>query len=90
MAKKFLSPIGLPSGTSNPATGTAGELFYRTDLASVVFYNGTTWQLQKTTPQELFDIIVELSLTTETFSSIADGGSPSTAGFLYDMSGGNP
>lgn len=43
MSKKFLSPIKLAQGTTNPATGSAGELFFNTTDVKVYAHNGTTW-----------------------------------------------
>ena len=43
MSKKFLSPIKLAQGATNPATGSTGELFYNTTDLKVYSHNGTTW-----------------------------------------------
>jgi hypothetical protein len=43
MSKKFLSPIKLAQGTTNPATGSAGELFFNTTDVKVYAHNGTAW-----------------------------------------------
>lgn len=43
MAKQFLSPIGLPSGASDPQSGAAGQLFYRSDLGNVRVHDGSSW-----------------------------------------------
>ncbi len=43
MARKFLTPVGLPSGASNPATGSAGDLFYNTSDGFIYNHNGTSW-----------------------------------------------
>lgn len=43
MSRKFLSPIKLAQGASNPATGSAGELFFNTTDVKVYAHNGTTW-----------------------------------------------
>lgn len=43
MSKKFLSPIKLAQGASNPAVGSAGELFFNTTDVKVYAHNGTTW-----------------------------------------------
>lgn len=44
MSKKFLTPVGLPTGVSNPSVGRTGDLFYRTDESAVYIYNGTIWE----------------------------------------------
>lgn len=43
MSKKFLSPIKLAQGTSNPASGSAGEIFYNTTDKTIYTHNGTGW-----------------------------------------------
>jgi hypothetical protein len=43
LARKFLTPVGLPSGASNPATGSAGDLFYNTSDGFIYNHNGTSW-----------------------------------------------
>jgi hypothetical protein len=43
VSKKFLSPIKLAQGATNPATGSTGELFYNTTDLKVYIHNGTTW-----------------------------------------------
>lgn len=43
MSKKFLSPIKLAQGATNPATGSSGELFFNTVDLKVYAHNGTTW-----------------------------------------------
>ena len=43
MAKQFLSPIKLAQGTSNPASGSAGEIFYNTTDKTIYTHDGTGW-----------------------------------------------
>ena len=43
MSKKFLSPIKLAQGATNPATGSSGELFFNTVDLKVYAHNGTAW-----------------------------------------------
>ena len=43
MSKKFLSPIKLAQGATNPTTGSAGELFFNTTDVKVYAHNGTLW-----------------------------------------------
>jgi hypothetical protein len=43
MSKKFLTPIKLAQGASNPAVGSAGELFFNTTDVKVYAHNGTSW-----------------------------------------------
>lgn len=88
MAKKFLTPIGLPSGTSYPTSPEAGELFYKTDDDTIYTYNGSAW-----TPQRSLDIneaLVELGLLEEVGgASSINGGTPSTE-YGASLSGGGP
>lgn len=99
MAKRFLSPVGLPSGTANPETGVAGDLFYRTDLSQIVLYSGTEWlSASGTDLQGVLDLLAELGLvgvgsgspSTTLYVSQVDGGSPETTTFVVDYSGGQP
>jgi len=42
MAKKFLTPIGIVPLTSDPATGSNGQLYFNTvDNMLKVYYDGT-------------------------------------------------
>lgn len=34
---------GMPSGTSNPGSPSTGDLFFRTDLGMIIYYDGTRW-----------------------------------------------
>lgn len=43
MSRRFLVPPTLPSGTSNPATGFVGDLFFRTDEEKIYVYTATGW-----------------------------------------------
>lgn len=44
MARQFLSPIGLPSGTSDPSSASEGDLFYRSDLGRIRVYRSSAWE----------------------------------------------
>jgi hypothetical protein len=99
MAKQFLSPIGLPSGTSNPATGESGNLFYRSDLGQIVVYDGSTWVSAAGVDSEtVVGLLAEFGLiggdsgtpNTTTYISQVDGGTPSTEDFVVGYSGGDP
>jgi hypothetical protein len=37
------NPTGYPSGTSFPGSPSTNDIFYRTDLALLFFYDGTRW-----------------------------------------------
>lgn len=97
MAKQFLTPIGLPSGTSNPSSAAEGTLFYRSDLNAIYIYTGTEWvpQADSTT---VTNILVEYGLLsgdagttgTASFSATVSGGSPSTTTFTSNYEGGDP
>jgi hypothetical protein len=88
MAKKFLTPIGLPAGTSFPATAEEGELFYRSDEDNIYTYNGSSW-----TPQRSLDIneaLIELGMLEEAGgANTINGGTPSTQ-YGATLSGGGP
>lgn len=43
MSRRFLVPPTLPTGTSNPATGNVGDLFFRTDEEKIYVYTATGW-----------------------------------------------
>jgi hypothetical protein len=43
MSKKFLSPINLPQGATNPATGIMGDTFYNTTDKKQYIHDGTSW-----------------------------------------------
>ena len=43
MAKKFLTPVVPPALGSDPASGTAGAIYYNTSSNVLKFYNGTAW-----------------------------------------------
>lgn len=43
MSKKFLSPIKLAQGTSNPASGSTGDVFYNTTDQTIYAHNGSAW-----------------------------------------------
>lgn len=88
MAKKFLTPIGLPSGTVFPTTSGPGELFYRSDEDTVYTFNGSSW-----TPQRSLDIneaLVELGLLEETGGSTSINGGTPTTEYNATLSGGSP
>ena len=97
MAKKFLSPVGLPTGTSNPSSGSTGDLFYRSDLGAIVSYDGTQWisLVPGTTQEDVVEILAEFGLVggdsgqanTTFYVSTVDGGRPGTTEFLLDYSG---
>ena len=43
MSRRFLTPPTLPSGTSNPASGFVGDLFFRSDENKIYVYTSTGW-----------------------------------------------
>lgn len=45
MAKRLLSIQKIVNLASDPATGTAGEIYYNTALNAYKYYNGTTWTI---------------------------------------------
>lgn len=44
MARKFLTPVGLPSGTTLPINGSEGELFFKSDENQVYVHDGIAWK----------------------------------------------
>ena len=83
MANKFLTPIGLPSGTTNPVSAEAGELFYRSDLNSIQMYNGVEWSAQ-VDAEAVLDLMVNFGVVG------GDSGSPSTTAYNIQVDGGAP
>lgn len=43
MAKRFLTPINLPSRSSDPATASEGDLYFNTSLDIIKVYYNSTW-----------------------------------------------
>ena len=43
MARKFLTPVVPPALASDPASGTAGAIYFNTSSNVLKFYNGTEW-----------------------------------------------
>ena len=43
MSKKFLTPVGLPSGNTLPSVGSAGDLFFKTNEQSIYVHTGSEW-----------------------------------------------
>jgi hypothetical protein len=43
LSKKFLTSLNLLGKATDPATGTAGDLYYNTVLQTVKVYTGTEW-----------------------------------------------
>jgi len=35
--------LGLPTGTTDPATANVGDVYYKTDTNKVRIYDGSTW-----------------------------------------------
>lgn len=83
MAKKFLTPIGLPSGTSNPASAEEGELFYRSDENSIYIFTGAQW-VPQADATAVTNQLVEFGLIT------GEGGDPDSSAFTATVSGGSP
>jgi hypothetical protein len=43
LSKKFLTPVGLPSGNTLPSVGSAGDLFFKADEDAVYVHDGSAW-----------------------------------------------
>jgi hypothetical protein len=97
MANKFLTPIGLPSGTANPVSAQAGELFYRSDLNSIQMYNGVEWSAQ-VDAEAVLDLMINFGVvggdsggpSTTAYNTQVDGGVPITEAFDTRYEGGAP
>jgi hypothetical protein len=74
MAKKFLSPINVVSGTEYPASATRGDLFFRSDLGSMYTYDGIAWVSM--TPADVTN--VDGGNATSSYNINYDGGNPSS------------
>lgn len=83
MAKRFLTPIGLPSGTSNPSSAEEGELFYRSDLNAIYIFDGSAWNPQADAAA-ITNVLVEYGLLA------GDAGAPESSSFTATVSGGGP
>ena len=68
MAKKFLSPINVVSGTEYPVSSARGDLFFRSDLGSMYTYDGTAW----------------VSMTTADVTNVDGGNATSAYNINYD------
>jgi hypothetical protein len=98
MARKFLTPVNLPTGSANPTIGSLGDLFYRTDLKTVVSYDGTQWISPGITSEDVLNILIEFGILNGDGGSVSsgiDGGSPSTTEFSLsaytaNVDGGSP
>jgi hypothetical protein len=44
MAKRFLTPIGLPLLDRDPDTASEGEMYFNTSTKAIRQYNGTSWK----------------------------------------------
>ena len=43
MSRRFLTPVGLPSGNTLPSVGSAGDLFFKSDEQKIYVHNGINW-----------------------------------------------
>jgi hypothetical protein len=43
LSRKFLTPVGLPSGNTLPSVGSSGELFFKADEQTIYVHNGSAW-----------------------------------------------
>lgn len=43
MSRKFLSPVNLTHGSTLPASGNIGDLFYKSDELKIYVYDGISW-----------------------------------------------
>lgn len=45
MARRFLTPIGLLARSSDPASGSVGDMYYNSSANKLYAYNGSSWTL---------------------------------------------
>ena len=43
MSRKFKVAVGLLATSTDPASGSSGDLYYNTDIKDLKAYNGTDW-----------------------------------------------
>lgn len=43
MSRKYLTPIGILSRTTNPSAGTSGDTYYNSSDGKIYVYNGSAW-----------------------------------------------
>ena len=43
MSRRFLTPVNLPKGNTLPLSGSAGDLFFKSDVKKLYVYDGTAW-----------------------------------------------
>lgn len=48
MSRAFLTPIGAVPLSSNPASGTAGDIYYNSGDGTLRYYNGSSWTIVST------------------------------------------
>ncbi len=75
-ALEFVSPAGMPSGTSFPGSPSSGDLFYRTDRNILYYYDGTRWlslQIFVSQPFHFVTINATVTATAGRASAIWDG-----------------
>lgn len=75
MSRKFLTPVGLPSGSALPAVGSVGDLFFKTTDGVIYAHDGTTWVAQ--------------GGSSEAVGNIDGGTSSSTYGGTTPINGGD-
>jgi hypothetical protein len=75
MSRRFLVPPTLPSGTSNPASGFVGDLFFRTDEEKIYVYTATGWVIAS--GGGLSDLDGGSANTTYLATQAVDGGNAS-------------
>jgi hypothetical protein len=67
---------GIDSGTSFPASPSAGDIFYRTDIREIAYYDGTRWVGNEVTisfaPYNTFAFDMSLSNSIPFFTAIAE------------------
>lgn len=101
MARKFLTPVTLPTLATDPASPETGTMYYNTVNNVIKVYNGDAWMnvgggvsaalgiLDHTHDYEGNIFSVSYATMVEQNKFFADGGSATTETFSVTWDGGN-
>lgn len=100
MAKRFLTPVALPSLSSDPITTVTGAMYFNSVISKIKVYNGTGWEsvggvsadaglLDHTHDYngDIYTVQYGTLVSENKFS--ADGGSASVDSFAVTWDGGD-
>lgn len=63
MSRRFLTPVGLPSGATLPSVGSAGDLFYKLDEQAIYVHNGSSWVASQGSGASALSELTDATLT---------------------------